>query len=170
MGRTDDDDVAASHSCVAGRSHSWSGLSIPHFSLLFKLKTGCCPVDFFNRLRIQKACQRLITTDLSVKEVAFSLGYTDPYYFSRSFKKTMGVSPLGYKEQFLVGGNARFIASVTYATCLGSLQGLSLSLRKDSGVADGDLLLSRFGRERLAVFSWHCVQSGTRGFLGGLTS
>lgn len=77
-----------------------AALSIPHFSRLFKLKTGSSPVDFFNRLRIQQACQQLITTNQSVKEVAFSLGYSDPYYFSRSFKKVMGVSPGQYREGF----------------------------------------------------------------------
>jgi len=77
-----------------------AALSIPHFSRLFKLKTGSSPIDFFNRLRIQQACQQLITTELSVKEVAFSLGYSDPYYFSRSFKKVMGLSPARYRQGF----------------------------------------------------------------------
>lgn len=63
---------------VLARLEAEAGLSIPHFSLRFKLKTEFSPEDFFKSLRIQKAWQRLITTDFSAKEVAFSQGYTDP--------------------------------------------------------------------------------------------
>lgn len=59
--------------------------SVPHLAAEFKKKTGYSPIDYHNRLRIQKACQYLDLTDMRVQEVAYSLGFNDPYYFSRLF-------------------------------------------------------------------------------------
>ena len=74
-----------------------ASLSTPHFSRLFRLKTNCSPIDYFNRLKIQHACQLLATTSLSIKEIGLSLGFNDPYYFSRCFSKIMHKSPSEYR-------------------------------------------------------------------------
>lgn len=74
--------------------------SSSHFFSLFKKKTGYSPIQYFNHLKIQKACQYLSFTDMSVKEISFSLGYEDPLYFSRLFKKTMNFSPLHYRTKY----------------------------------------------------------------------
>ncbi len=74
-------------------------LSPSHFSYLFKNKTGYSPIEYFNHLKIQKACQFLLFTTNRVKEISFELGIEDPYYFSRLFKKVMGVSPEEYRSQ-----------------------------------------------------------------------
>ena len=71
--------------------------SVPHFVSEFKKKTGYSPIDYHNRLRIQKACQYLDMTDMRIKEVSYMLGYKDPYYFSRLFSKIVGQSPRRYK-------------------------------------------------------------------------
>jgi len=71
-----------------------------HFFSLFKKKTGYSPIHYFNHLKIQRACQFLSFTDMSVKEISFSLGYEDPLYFSRLFKKTMNISPLQYRFEY----------------------------------------------------------------------
>ena len=71
--------------------------SIPHLASEFKKKTGYSAIDYHNRLRIQKACQYLSLTDMRIKEIAFSLGFKDPYYFSRLFSKVIGKSPRSYK-------------------------------------------------------------------------
>jgi AraC-like DNA-binding protein len=55
------------------------------------------PIDYFIHLKIQKACQLLYKDNIKVKEVAEAIGYEDPYYFSRLFKKYMNVSPEQYK-------------------------------------------------------------------------
>lgn len=68
------------------------------FSSLFKQKTGYAPIDYFIQLKMQKASQQLDFTDQSVKEVAFNLGFDDPYYFSRRFTKVIGVSPTKYRS------------------------------------------------------------------------
>ena len=71
-----------------------------HFFSLFKRKTGYSPIHYFNHLKIQRACQLLSFTDRSVKEISYSLGYEDPLYFSRLFKKTMSISPLQYRAEY----------------------------------------------------------------------
>jgi AraC-like DNA-binding protein len=74
-------------------------LSPAHFSSVFRKKTGFSPIEYFNHLKIQKACQHLLFTDLRVKEIAQLIGIDDPYYFSRLFTKLMGISPNEYREK-----------------------------------------------------------------------
>ena len=74
-------------------------LSVPHFSRLFKEQTGFAPIDFFIHLKIQEANRLLLISDMTVREISYELGYEDPYYFSRLFKRIMGMSPTQYREQ-----------------------------------------------------------------------
>lgn len=71
---------------------------LSHFFAIFKQVTGFTPMDFFIRLRMQRACELLDTTDFCVKEVAASLGYDDPFYFSRVFKSVTGLAPTDYRR------------------------------------------------------------------------
>ncbi len=48
--------------------------------------------------KVQKACEYLNYTDLTIKEISFSLGFQDPLYFSRLFKGHMGISPRKYRK------------------------------------------------------------------------
>ncbi|MFD2333099.1 helix-turn-helix domain-containing protein [Cohnella sp. GCM10020058] len=75
-----------------------AGLSKQHLIHLFKQETGFPPIDYYLRLKMQKASQLLSLTGLSVKEIAAAVGFGDPYYFSRMFKKLMGVSPTDYRS------------------------------------------------------------------------
>lgn len=72
-------------------------MSVSYFSDNFKKKTGFSPIHYFNDLRIQRACQYLQFTNLSIKDICYKLGFMDPYYFSRIFKKTIGLSPKNYR-------------------------------------------------------------------------
>jgi AraC-like DNA-binding protein len=72
-------------------------ISASHFSAIFKSKTGHSPIEYFNQLKIQKACQYLSFTNMAVKEIAITLGIDDQYYFSRMFTKLMGISPTKYR-------------------------------------------------------------------------
>ena len=74
-------------------------LSPSHFSFVFKKKTGFTPIEYFNHLKVQKACQYLLFTDLRIKEIALELGIEDQFYFSRMFTKIMGQSPNEYREK-----------------------------------------------------------------------
>jgi transcriptional regulator GlxA family with amidase domain len=74
-----------------------TGSSTSNFYHLFKVATGCSPNDFFIRARMERACELLQSTDLSVKEVAALLGYYDQFYFSRVFKSVHHVPPSHYR-------------------------------------------------------------------------
>jgi len=74
-------------------------ISPSHYSALFKKKTGYPPLEYFNHIKIQKACQYLQFTNFQVKEIAFKLGIDDPFYFSRFFTNVMGQSPLDYRKR-----------------------------------------------------------------------
>lgn len=76
----------------------FAGLSTSHFSAVFRKRTGHSPVEYFNHLKIQKACQYLLFTQMTVKDIAQTLGISDPYYFSRMFTKWMGHSPTEYRD------------------------------------------------------------------------
>lgn len=77
-----------------------AGVSVSHYSAIFKKETGFSPIDFLLRHRIQLAAQYLITSMETVTAIAASVGYDDPYYFSRSFRKIMGCSPRFYRKNY----------------------------------------------------------------------
>jgi len=64
---------------------------------LFKQKTGYPPIDYFIQMKMQKATQQLDFSDRSIKDIALSMGFDDPYYFSKRFRKVIGVSPQKYR-------------------------------------------------------------------------
>lgn len=73
-------------------------MSKPHLLQQFRKYTGYSPIDYYLRLKIQRACQYLDLTDDSVKLICGKLGFADPYYFSRVFRKVMGISPSRYRH------------------------------------------------------------------------
>ena len=73
-----------------------------HFARKFKQKTGYSPIDYFNRLKIQKACELIDTSSLTIKEISDTLGFNNPFYFSEVFKRITGMSPKKYR--YLQGG------------------------------------------------------------------
>ncbi len=75
-----------------------SGQSVSYYSKLFKERTSQSPMAWFIQLKIRKACELLDQTELTVGEIATELGYNDPYYFSRIFKKVQGCSPAAYRH------------------------------------------------------------------------
>jgi len=74
-------------------------LSVSHFSRLFKQRTRYGPMDYFIQLKMQYACQLLDHSNMQIYEVSWEIGYEDALYFSRIFKKTIGMSPLAYKKK-----------------------------------------------------------------------
>ncbi|MGG2093538.1 AraC family transcriptional regulator [Bacillus sp. S13(2024)] len=68
-------------------------LSPTYLSRTFKETTGYSVIDFFNKIKIDKAKELIIESNKKVKEVAQALGFADEFYFSRVFKKIEGISP-----------------------------------------------------------------------------
>lgn len=76
-------------------------LSSYYFSRSFKEALGCNFTDYINMLRIKKAKELLKSDSITIKEVGYSVGYSDPNYFSKVFRKYEGVSPTEFKNKFL---------------------------------------------------------------------
>jgi len=77
---------------------SHSGLSIPHYTVLFRGQTGFSPMDWFLRLRVQWACELLDTSHLPIGDIARQAGFSDPFYFARCFRRVVGKSPRQYRQ------------------------------------------------------------------------
>lgn len=75
------------------------GYSPSHFGQIFLKKTGQTPLNYFNQLKIQKACQLLDFSELKIKEIAEELGFYDQYHFSKMFFKQIGETPTQYKKR-----------------------------------------------------------------------
>lgn len=75
------------------------GLSRTALAVKFREALGDTPMGYLRRLRMQRATQRLIDTDLSLQSIASEVGYQDAFGFSRVFKKTLGVSPRDYRRR-----------------------------------------------------------------------
>jgi transcriptional regulator GlxA family with amidase domain len=73
-------------------------LSTSQYAVRFRELTGDSPKNYLMRLRIQRATQLLDTTGESITDIARSVGYEDPLYFSRAFRRLHAVSPSGYRE------------------------------------------------------------------------
>lgn len=77
------------------------GLDRTYLSGLFKEQLGLSLQAFLLEYRMKRAAGLLHNPELSVSDVARSVGYTDPFLFSKMFKKVIGCSPRNYREQGL---------------------------------------------------------------------
>lgn len=74
------------------------GMSYSSFRQLFKEYTGLSPARYFQEIKLQRAKALLCTTHLSVKEIAYSLNFESPDYFSTLFKKKTGKKPSDFRR------------------------------------------------------------------------
>lgn len=74
------------------------GISEYHLIRIFKEETGCTPGKYRNLMLVERAKQLLGETELNINEISYMLGISDPLYFSRLFKKTVGIPPSEYRS------------------------------------------------------------------------
>lgn len=77
------------------------GIDRAYLSKIFRHATGCTLQDYLIQYRMKKAQELLQATELSVQYVSYSVGYNDPFTFSKVFKKQVGVSPKEWRKQSL---------------------------------------------------------------------
>ena len=75
-----------------------ANMSSSYFSAIFKRKTGFSVLDYFVRLKMQRAGYLLDSTKVSIKVIAAELGFDDPLYFSRQFRRVHNCSPTEYRS------------------------------------------------------------------------
>lgn len=73
-----------------------SGMSRTGFAMKFKKTVGVTPMEYLTRWRMARACDRLVRSDDSIAQIAFSLGYESESAFSAAFKRIKGRSPRSY--------------------------------------------------------------------------
>lgn len=78
---------------------SYVGISRSQLFRSFELVMGISPKEYLTQYRIKKACHLLTETSHSMTAIANSLGFDNSLYFSKAFRKSMGVSPSEYREQ-----------------------------------------------------------------------
>ena len=79
------------------------GMSVNAYARLFKEQTGYSPRKYLVRMRVEKACNLLHHSDLTIEQIASACGFSDRYYFTRIFSQTMKVSPGAYKKNSIPG-------------------------------------------------------------------
>ena len=75
------------------------GYKPARFRAVFKLQSGLTPSEYRNKLRMEKACELLSQRNLEIGAIAEMVGFRDVFYFSKCFKKTMGVTPSAYRKK-----------------------------------------------------------------------
>ena len=73
-------------------------LSTNYICMIFKRDTGTTINDYITRIRIEKAIEMLKDPGIKLYDICYAVGYSDPSYFSKVFKKYTGLSPKQYKE------------------------------------------------------------------------
>ena len=71
-----------------------------YLSRIFKRRTGVNINVYINKVRMELAKNSLVLTDASIADIALSVGFSEPNYFSRVFTKIIGVSPTEYRKRF----------------------------------------------------------------------
>ena len=72
-------------------------LSKQRFSALFKEQVGKSPMEYIKDLKLTTAARKLLVSNVSISDIAYSIGYNDPNYFIREFKAAFGYTPRQYR-------------------------------------------------------------------------
>ena len=76
-----------------------SGVSETYFYRCFRKWSGKTPIEYRNMVRLSNAESLLRSTDMQIQKIAQTVGYDDPFYFSRIFMESYGMSPKHYRKQ-----------------------------------------------------------------------
>lgn len=96
-----------SRSLDVGAIAAHVGVSRSHLYRVFMQNIGASPNEYLTRFRISQACELLEHSALPVSAVAASVGYDDPLYFSRVFKKVTGQPPSAYGRTEKAGAETK---------------------------------------------------------------
>jgi len=79
------------------------GVCSDHLGALFRKATGWSPMTYYQRRRVQHACNHLLDLDRSITEIAHGLGFCDSAHFTNMFKKHQGITPIMYRHRYTAG-------------------------------------------------------------------
>lgn len=91
--------VNISKNLTAHELAEMAGMSESSMRRLFIKHTGKTPIEFIQDSRLVVAARRLLVTNERISQIAYSVGYDNPNYFTRLFRKNFGVSPQQYRKR-----------------------------------------------------------------------
>ncbi|WP_244316054.1 AraC family transcriptional regulator [Paenibacillus brasilensis] len=153
--------IYAGSLCGVHNAGSLAGLlecSPRHLTRLFKKQTDCSPIMYLIQLRMVKAKELLRKTDATLQDIAGSVGYPDGYFFSRAFKKYIGVSPVHYRNSLYSSAlvrNTRLDNPLSMSECsIDSISGTLHTVIEDNNhyqnYDEGILRMNRNARHSMA--------------------
>lgn len=75
-------------------------MSPRHLSRLCKAETGMTAQNYFETQKMREACRLLVYTTMTAQQIGYQLGFDDPSYFSRVFRRNLRLSPSAYRTRF----------------------------------------------------------------------
>lgn len=94
------------------RVASEAALSHYYFSHIFKDELKITFIDYLTKVRMEAAAKLLKNRNLNVNQIAYAVGYQDPNYFSKVFKRMMKTPPLDYRQELLKKGVEKQIITI----------------------------------------------------------
>ena len=79
------------------------GVCPDHLGAIFRKATGWSPMTYYQRRRVQHACNHLLDLNRSVTEIAHALGFCDSAHFTNMFKRHQGITPIMYRRRYMAG-------------------------------------------------------------------
>jgi AraC-like DNA-binding protein len=73
-------------------------ISVRQLQRIFKEKLDTTPTNFITTLKMESAAEMLLNTDNNISEIAYAMGFSDPAYFTRLFKRYFGKSPSDFAK------------------------------------------------------------------------
>lgn len=77
-----------------------SGYSLSHFKIKFKNEVGITPAEYISLQKLEYAKKQLLETNISITNLAYSMGFSSSNYFSSVFKKFMDCTPKDYRKRY----------------------------------------------------------------------
>ena len=75
------------------------GMSAAHFSTVFSQQQGQTFISYLTSLRIQKAKELLLATNMKLSDIALEVGYNEPNYFSHVFRRVEDITPKEFRNR-----------------------------------------------------------------------
>ena len=79
-----------------------ANMAVNSYARLFKEQTGYSPKKYLLRMRVEQACTLLHHSDMNIKEIASLCGFSDRYYFTKTFSRLMKISPAAYRRNSMI--------------------------------------------------------------------
>jgi AraC-like DNA-binding protein len=84
---------------TAGKVAAALGYNVDYLGRIYRQTYGCTLTDAIHRRRVNKACEGLLNSNLTISQIASNCGFSDPDYFRRIFKRFMQTSPSDYRDE-----------------------------------------------------------------------